>query len=82
MTPTLSPAVFLLDIVSIITQWASVNTFYQKRWKIEDVIFNKSAFANRKLIVIFFLVVYLSLALDSPLGSHLAPNAETLKITS
>ena len=44
----------LLDIVLIITQWASVNTCYQKTWKIENAIFSKSAFANRKLIVIFF----------------------------
>ena len=66
--------VLLLDIVSIITQWASVNMLYQKRYKTD--IFNKSAFANRKLIVIYlfiFLVVYLSLTLDSPLDNHLVP---------
>ena len=61
--------VLLLDIVSIIMQQASVNMLYQKRYKTD--IFNKSAFANRKLIVIyllfyFFLVFYLSLTLDNP----------------
>ena len=68
--------VLLLDVVSIITQWASVNMLYQKRYKISD-IFNKSAFANGKLIVIclFFSVVYLSLTLDSPLDNHLVPKA-------
>ena len=67
--------VFLLDIVSIITQWASVNMLYQKRYKTD--IFNKSAFANRKLIVIylFFSVVDLSLTLDRPLDNHLVPKA-------
>ena len=57
-------------------QWASVNMLYQKRYKTD--IFNKSAFANRKLIVIYlfiFLVVYLSLTLDSPLDNHLVPKA-------
>ena len=59
-------------------QWASVNMLYQKRYKTD--IFNKFAFANRKLIVIyllfiFFLVVYLSLTLDSPLDKHLVPKA-------
>ena len=48
--------VLLLDIVSIIMQWASVNILYQKRYKTD--IFNNSAFANRKLsylcIIIFF----------------------------
>ena len=58
--------ILLLDIVSIITQWASVNMLYQKRWKTD--IFNESASYNKKLIFIyFFLVVYLSLTLDSPL---------------
>ena len=69
--------VFLLDIVSIITQWASVNMLYQKRYKTN--IFNKFAFANRKLIVMYLLfifsVVYLSLTLDSPLDNHLVPKA-------
>ena len=46
----------LLDIVSIIMQWASVNMLYQKRYKTD--IFNKSAFANRKLIVIYLLLVF------------------------
>ena len=53
-------------------QWASVNMLYQKRYKTD--VFNKSAFANRKLIVIyllFFSVVYLSLTLDSSLDNHL-----------
>ena len=59
-------------------QWASVNMLYQKRYKTD--IFNTSAFANRKLVVIyllfiFFLVVYLSLTLVSPLDNHLAPKA-------
>ena len=65
--------VLLLDIVSIITQWASVNMLYQKRYKTD--IFNKSAFANRKLIVIylFFSVVDLSLTLEYPLDNHLVP---------
>ena len=67
--------VLLFDIVSIIRQWASVNMLYQKICKTD--IFNKSAFANRKLIVIylFFSVVYLSLTLDSPLNNHLVPKA-------
>ena len=67
--------ILLLDIVSIITQWASVSMLYQKRYKTD--IFNKSAFANRKLIVIylFFSVVDLSLTLDSPLDNHLVPKA-------
>ena len=68
--------VFLLDIVSIIMQWASVNMLYQKRCKTDT--FKKSAFANRKLIVIyclFFLVVYLSLILDSPLDNHFVRKA-------
>ena len=68
--------VLLLDIVSIMTQWASVNMLYQKRYKAD--IFNKSAFANRKLIIIYLLifsVVYLSLTLDSPLDNHLVPKA-------
>ena len=64
-------------MVSIITQWASVNMSYQKRCKAD--IFNKSAFADRKLIVIYILfifsVVYLSLTLDSPLDNHLVPKA-------
>ena len=71
-----------LGIVSVITHQTFVKTFYQKRWKTD--IFNKSGFDNRKLIVIiysFFSVVYLFLALDSPLDSHLALKAETLKIT-
>ena len=56
----------LLDIVSIIMQWASVNILYQKRQKAD--IFNESASSNKKLIFIyFFLVVYSSLTLDSPL---------------
>ena len=49
---------------------------YQKRYKTD--IFSKSAFANKKLIVIylfFFSVVYLSLTLDSPLDNHLVPKA-------
>ena len=37
-------------------QWASVNMLYQKRYKTD--IFNKSAFANRKLIVIYLLFYY------------------------
>ena len=37
-------------------QWASVNMLYQKRYKTD--IFNKSAFANRKLIVIYLLLVF------------------------
>ena len=70
--------VLLLDIVSIIMQWASVNILYQKRYKTD--IFNNSAFANRKLTVIyvllfFFLVVYLSLTLYSPLDNHLVLKA-------
>ena len=69
--------VLLLDIVSIIMQWASVNMLYQKRYKTD--IFNKSAFVNRKLIVIYLLfifsVVYLSLTLDSPLDNHLVLKA-------
>ena len=46
---------------------------YQKRYKTD--IFNKSAFANRKLIIIylFFSAVYLSLTLDSLLDNHLVP---------
>ena len=47
--------------------------------------FNQSAFANRKLIVIylllFFSVVYLSLTLDNLLDYHLVPKAQTQKIT-
>ena len=53
-------------------QWTYVNTFYRKRYRTD--IFSKSAFTNRKLIVIiylFLLVVYLSL----PLDSHLALKA-------
>ena len=48
---------------------------HQKGYKTD--IFNKSAFANRKLIVIylFFSVVDLSLTLDSPLDNHLVPKA-------
>ena len=51
---------------------------YQKRYKTD--IFNKSAFANRKLIVIyllfyFFPVVYLSLTLYNPLDNYLVPKA-------
>ena len=49
---------------------------YQKKCKTD--IFKKSAFANRKLIVIYcliFLVVYLSLILDSPLDNHLVLKA-------
>ena len=67
--------VLLLDIVSIITQWASVNMLYQKRYRSE--IFNKFALANRKLIVIylFFSVVDLSLTLEYPLDNHLVPKA-------
>ena len=68
--------VLLLDIVSMIMQWASVNMLTQKRY--ETDIFNKSAFPKRKLIVIYlfiFLVVYLSLTLDSPLDNHLVPKA-------
>ena len=67
--------VLLFDIVSIIRQWASVNMLYQKRCKTD--IFNKSAFANRKLIVIylFFSVVDLSLILDRPLDNYLVPKA-------
>ena len=45
-----------------------------------DDNFNKSEFAIRKLIFIF-LVVYLSLTLDSPLDSHLVPKASTQKLT-
>ena len=71
--------VLLLNIVSIIMQWASVNVLFQKRYK--TVIFNESASSNRKLIFIFFLVVYLSLTLDSPLDSHLVLKASTQKIT-
>ena len=55
---------------------------YQKRYKTD--IFNKSAFANRKLISIyclFFSVVYLSLTLDSSLDNHLVPKAEAQKLT-
>ena len=66
----------LLDIVSIIMQWASVNMLYQRRYKTD--IFNKSAFANRKLILIyllFFSVVYLSSTLDGPLDNHLVLKA-------
>ena len=48
---------------------------YQKRYK--TYTFNKSAFPDRKLIVIYLLfifsVVYLSLTLDSPLDNHLLP---------
>ena len=47
--------VLLLDIVSIIPQWASVNMLYQKIFK-TDVVFNKSVFANRKLIVIYLII--------------------------
>ena len=59
-------------------QWASVNMLYQKRYKTD--IFNKSAFANRKLIVIyllfyFFPVVYLSLTLYNPLDNYLVLKA-------
>ena len=61
----------------MIRQWASVNMLYQKRYKTD--IFNKSAFANRKLLVvylfIFFSIVYLSLTLDCPLDNHLVPKA-------
>ena len=42
--------ILLFDIVSIITQWASANILYQKRY---TNIFNKSASADRKLIFIF-----------------------------
>ena len=35
-------------------QWASVNMLYQKRYKTN--IFNKSAFANRKLVI--YLVLF------------------------
>ena len=47
---------------------------YQKRYKTDT--FNKSAFANRNLIVIYlflFSVVDLSLTSDSPLDNHLLP---------
>ena len=44
--------VLLLDIVSIIMQWASVTMLHQKRYKTD--IFNKLEFANIKLIVIYF----------------------------
>ena len=37
-------------------QWASVNMLYQKRYKTD--IFNKSALANRKLIVIYILFIF------------------------
>ena len=40
-------------------QWASVNMLYQKRYKTD--IFNKSAFANRKLIVIYLFIFFGSL---------------------
>ena len=50
--------VLLLDIVSVITQWASVNMLYQKRYKTD--IFNKSAFANRKLEVTYLLFIFFS----------------------
>ena len=53
--------VLLLDIVSIIMQQASVNMLYQKRYKTD--IFNKSAFANRKLTVIYLLFYYFSSSL-------------------
>ena len=68
--------VFLLDIVSIITQWASVNMLYEKRYKTN--IFNKSAFANKKLMVIYLLIFFDSLFildLDRPLDNHLIPKA-------
>ena len=48
----------LLDIVSIIMQWAYVNMLYQNRY--ETDIFNKSAFANKKLIVIYLLFIFFS----------------------
>ena len=51
----------LLDIVSIIMQWASVNMLYQKRYKTD--IFNKSAFANKKLIVLYLYIVYFFVSL-------------------
>ena len=56
-------------------QWASANVLYQERYRTD--IFNKSAFANRKLTVIylFFSVVDLSLTLDRPLDNHLVPKA-------
>ena len=56
-------------------QWASANVLHQKRYRTD--IFDKSAFANRKLIVIclFFSVVDLSLTLDRPLDNHLVPEA-------
>ena len=58
-------------------QWASVSMSYQKRYKTD--IFNKFAFANRKLIVIYILFIFsvvdLSLTLDSPLDNHLVPKA-------
>ena len=62
-------------------QWGFCKHVLSK--KIKTDIFNKSAFANRKLIVIclFFSVVYLSLTLDSPLDNHLVPKAQTQKIT-
>ena len=42
-------------------------------------MFDKPAFTNRKLI--FFLVAYLSLTLDSPLDCQLVSKASTQKIT-
>ena len=50
--------VLLRDIVSVIIQWASVNMLYQKRYKTD--IFNKSAFANRKLEVTYLLFIFFS----------------------
>ena len=50
--------VLLLDIVSVITQWVSVNMLYQKRYKTD--IFNKSAFAKRKLEVTYLLFIFFS----------------------
>ena len=47
-------------------QFACVNMLYQKRKKTD--IFNESASSNRKLIFIyFFLIFYLFLTLDGPL---------------
>ena len=62
-------------MISIIMQWASANVLYQERYRTD--IFNKSAFANRKLIVIylFFSLVDLSLTLDRPLDNHLVLKA-------
>ena len=50
--------VLLRDIVSVIIQWTSVNMLYQKRYKTD--IFNKSAFANRKLEVTYLLFTFFS----------------------